>query len=88
MNFLESAIPKLNTIAGFINIDSHSRKGKTYEVETFSLQDLLTKIDVPKVFDYLCINTEGSELDILNNFDFEKFKFRVIAVKHNFKINS
>ena len=87
LTFLECTGPELSTIADFRNIDSHSRKGKTYEVETISLEDLLDKYDAPNVIDYLSIDTEGSELDILSNFDFEKFKFRVITVEHNFTEN-
>jgi hypothetical protein len=46
--------------------------------------DLLTKYDAPQVIDYLSIDTEGSELDILSNFDFDYYKFKVITVEHNF----
>lgn len=87
LSFLESTIPELSTIDQFRDIDNHSRKGYSYEVETISLQDLLRKYDAPKIIDYLSIDTEGSELDILKNFDFEKYKFKVITVEHNFTKN-
>lgn len=87
LTFLESSVPELSTIADFRKIDGHSRKGKTYKVETISLENLLSKFDAPKVIDYLSIDTEGSELDILTNFDFEKYKFRIITVEHNFTSN-
>ena len=84
LSFLEASSPSLSTLNSFKNIDSHNRKGQTYEVETISLMDLLTKYDAPQVIDYLSIDTEGSELDILSNFDFEHYKFKVITVEHNF----
>lgn len=85
--FLEANVPELSTFSDFRNTDSYSRKGHTYLVETISLLDLLIRNDAPKIIDYLSIDTEGSELDILTNFDFEKYKFRVITVEHNFTIN-
>lgn len=87
LTFLEATVPELSTIDDFRSIDIHSRKGKTYEVETISLEDLLNKYGAPSLMDYLSIDTEGSELDILSNFDFEKFKFKVITVEHNFTSN-
>jgi FkbM family methyltransferase len=84
LSFLEASYPELSTLSSFKNIDSHNRKGKTYEVETISLMDLLNKYNAPQVIDYLSIDTEGSELDILSNFEFEYYKFKVITVEHNF----
>ena len=58
---------------------------ETFAVETVSLNDLLSQHGAPDVIDYLSVDTEGSEFDILDAFDFEKFKIRVITVEHNFK---
>jgi FkbM family methyltransferase len=84
LSFLEASSPELSTFNSFRNIDSHSRKGRTYEVETISFMELLNKYDAPQVIDYLSIDTEGSELDILSAFDFDHYKFKVITVEHNF----
>jgi hypothetical protein len=67
--------------------DLHTHKrahGIRYDVPTISLQDLLIKHNAPTLVDYLSIDTEGSEFDILNRFDFERHKFRVITCEHNF----
>tara|TARA_Y100001968_G_scaffold273183_1_gene265794 strand:+ start:2356 stop:3546 length:1191 start_codon:yes stop_codon:yes gene_type:complete len=58
--------------------------GKKYRVRTISLVDLLNKYRAPKYIDYLSIDTEGSEYEILKAFDFNQYKFRVITCEHNF----
>ena len=60
------------------------KKGKKYKVKTITLLDLLDVHNAPKFIDYLSIDTEGSEYDILNAFDFQKYKFNVITCEHNF----
>lgn len=87
LSFLQSIIPELSTIYKFRNNDTYPRKGRIYNVETISLLDLLIKFNAPTIIDYLSIDTEGSEFEILSNFDFGKFKFKVITVEHNFTKN-
>jgi hypothetical protein len=36
------------------------------------------------MIDYLSIDTEGSEYEILSHFDFEKYHFKIITCEHNF----
>ena len=45
---------------------------------------MLDKYNAPKKIDYLSIDTEGSEFDILKNFDFNKYEIKVITCEHNF----
>ena len=85
--FNETEEKLLSTIDSFSKSDNHSearKKGKRYNVETISLLDLLNKNKAPKVIDYLSIDTEGSEFKILNKFDFNQYKFKVITCEHNF----
>ncbi len=87
LDFLETVSPGLGTIKKFKDVDHHKRIGKTYEVETISLEDLLYKHNAPKVIDYLSIDTEGSELDILSSFKFDQYKIKIITVEHNYTQN-
>lgn len=85
--FNETASGEFSTIDTFSGLDQHSRArqtGRRYDVQTISLADLLQKHDAPRDIDYLSIDTEGSEYDILRNFDFDRYTFRVITCEHNF----
>jgi hypothetical protein len=53
-------------------------------VRTISLVDLLDQHHAPQIIDFLSIDCEGSEFAILENFDFAKYRFRVIVCEHNF----
>ena len=60
----------------------------TYEVETVTLFDLLDCHSSPPLIDYLSMDTEGSELDIIRRFEedegFERYRFGAITIEHNF----
>jgi hypothetical protein len=67
-------------------IDGHrqSRRDHTVvEVETVALNDLLAQHDAPHDIDYISIDTEGSEFDILSAFDFERWNVTLFSVEHN-----
>ncbi len=84
--FKEADIAEFSTIDTYSSTDSYSqlrKSGKTYNVKTISLSDLLDKYNAPNEIDYLSIDTEGSEFEILNNFNFDKYQFRVITCEHN-----
>jgi FkbM family methyltransferase len=85
--FNETSYAELSTIDSLSASDCHAKSresGKKYPVQTISLSDLLTEHKAPKEIDYLSIDTEGSEFDILENFDFQEYKFKVITCEHNF----
>ena len=90
MNFNEVDNAVLSTISDFNDSDyhrSHRKGGTTYNVHTISLTDLLIKYNAPRTIDYLSIDTEGSEYEILRNFDFDRYQFNVITCEHNFTSN-
>ena len=89
LEFNETPVRELSTINAFSNHDGRGHRGvrprgNIYSVETISLNDLLAKHEAPEKIDYLSIDTEGSELSILRNFDFRRWQPRVITVEHNY----
>jgi FkbM family methyltransferase len=85
--FNEVDAAELSTIREYNSIDAHQKdreKGKNYDVKTITLIDLLRKYNAPEYIDYLSIDTEGSEYEILSSFDFSQYKFQVITCEHNF----
>jgi FkbM family methyltransferase len=90
VSFLETEIGELSTIEGFGTDDEHSvtrESNHSYEVKTVTLLDLLNFHNAPKHVDFLSVDTEGSEFEILNAFDFSKYSFGVICVEHNYMGN-
>ena len=51
------------------------------------MNDLLKENNAPTEIDYISIDTEGSEYEILKNFDFQRYSFKVLTVEHNNTIN-
>ncbi len=45
---------------------------------------MLKLYSAPKYIDYLSIDTEGSEYEILKAFDFSQYTFGFISVEHNY----
>jgi len=85
--FNEARAPDLSTIDAFTKSDKWAslREGGTkYPVETISLNDLLLENRAPNRIDYMSVDTEGSEVEILMAFNFDKYDVKIITVEHNF----
>jgi FkbM family methyltransferase len=69
-------------------IDSHKPEvdcNKTQIiVNTISFNRLLEKYKAPLFIDYLSLDTEGSELEILKSVNLKKYTFGLIDVEHNY----
>lgn len=67
--------------------DEHTRRrlqhSQRYRVPTVSLNELLRHHGAPAEMGYLSIDTEGSELSILESLDADRYRFRAITVEHN-----
>lgn len=74
-----------------IDHDKHAGKrhlfrdiGAAFDVETITLNDFLIKHGAPRDIDYVSIDTEGSEYDILKDFPFHEWRIKLFTVEHNF----
>jgi hypothetical protein len=65
-----------------MNIENDSGT-KVRDVETVSLNDLLKQYNAPNKIDYISIDTEGSEFEIISNFDFNKYDVEIFTIENN-----
>ncbi|MCG6556760.1 FkbM family methyltransferase [Ruegeria sp. 1NDH52C] len=82
LGFTEAPRGENSGISTFVK-SSRRIRGQNYKVETISLIELLETHKAPAHIDYISIDTEGSEFDILNAFDFDRWTFGVMTVEHN-----
>lgn len=91
VTFVETENSLLSTIEEFIGSDDHHNSRvaiEKYLVPTLTLEDLLESCEAPAKMSLLSIDTEGTEYQILEKFDFERFQFQLIFVEHNYGPNS
>jgi FkbM family methyltransferase len=93
LNFFSSDEGALSTLEDFKNSDIKSmpantaqriKSGRNIEVETISLNQVIEEEFNGKTPSYISIDTEGSEFEILNSFNFSKYQPAVFTVEHNF----
>lgn len=90
VEFRETNTAEFSTVDILADSDHHGDErtsGSTYLVETVSLNDLLDERRAPRDMDYLSLDTEGSELEILSGLDLSRWQFRVITCEHNYSGN-
>lgn len=86
VEFAVTESPLLATMADHVSSDGHAHSRERHhliDVETVSLNDLLIAHDAPRDIDFISIDTEGSEYDILQAFDFDHWRVRLFSVEHN-----
>jgi len=60
---------------------------ETITVKTMSFDTLMEKFKNVKTIDYISIDTEGSELKILQSINFSKYNIKAISVENNYETN-
>ena len=65
------------------NIGPFTRKDQSVLKITTTLGNILDKFKAPNIIDYLSLDVEGQEYNILSTFPFDKYRFRCITVEHN-----
>ena len=84
MRFLESSRSgELSTIERFRSKDGRIRLGNRQEVRTVTLNTALIEAGAPAEIDYVSIDTEGSEFEVLAGFDLRRWRVRFLSIEHN-----
>jgi FkbM family methyltransferase len=84
--FNATSNPHLSTIDVFTERDLHAgarRDGIRIQVQSQTLGELLHEAAAPRHIDYMSIDVEGGELDVLQNFDFAAYSVTLLTVEHN-----
>ena len=48
---------------------------------TVSLTNILKRAKAPKIMDYLSLDVEGSEFEVMRHFDFHSYRFRIMTIE-------
>ena len=60
-----------------------TRSDTVVKVTTQTLASIFSFFDAPPVIDYLSLDVEGHEMEVLRGFPFDKYRFNCITVEHN-----
>jgi hypothetical protein len=55
-----------------------------YDVKTLKFEEIFNDFKSTPKIDFLSIDTEGSEFEILQSIDFSRYRPLVICIEHNF----
>lgn len=74
-----------DTASGVVdeNIGPFTSKTTVVKKTTTTLSNILDQFNAPSMIDYLSLDVEGQEYNILSTFPFNKYNFRCITVEHN-----
>jgi len=81
--FLSVPNSAFSALEGYSTHIEHMSPTQIKYVSTVNLTDLLDEHDCPVNIEFLSIDTEGNEFEILQGVDFEKYTFNYIAVEEN-----
>lgn len=86
------ACAEIGTLEEFVDCDGYSNDRRReiaekglIKVETISFDEMASLGNFAQTgFDYVSIDTEGSELDILRSIDLARYKIPLFTIEHNF----
>jgi FkbM family methyltransferase len=81
----------VNSYNGICKFQPQDLSGKVQDagqvVPSKTLEAILDQHAAPKIVDYLSLDVEGLEFEILKVFPFDKYSFKLITVEHNLYLN-
>ncbi|AYV75153.1 MAG: FkbM family methyltransferase [Terrestrivirus sp.] len=85
---LEFNIADSHVLSGITaHVDKHVHSlngGRKINVNTKTLTWILDAHNAPQFIEYLSLDTEGSEFEVLKGINFDKYKFGIIDIEHNY----
>ena len=76
-----------NGLSGLVETNNHQHivnNSAIVNVITKKLTTILKEANAPKYIDFLSLDTEGSEYEILKHHDFDQYLFGYLCVEHNY----
>ncbi len=77
------------TTSSLVKKDARHRlfkdSGRIVQVESIPLTDIFFENNTPKYFDFLSVDVEGSEYQVLSSNDWSKWRPKYVVVEHNFR---
>ena len=86
LDFAMTRVPLLSVLVDAKPPRLGSRKALQHtriKVETISLNDLLTEAGAPVDIDFISVDVEGGELQVLEKFDFGKWRVKLFTIELN-----
>lgn len=74
---------ELSTLVCQDGRDAFSREGNVYRVSSVTLNTALSEARAPTIIDFMSIDTEGSELEVVKGLDLGRWQIAVFVIEHN-----
>ncbi len=76
----------LSGIADYVKRDPN-RQVEIIMIPTMTLTDILDMYGAPRLIDYLTIDTEGTEIEVLKGLNMSKYIVGYLSIEHNYDVN-
>ena len=78
----------LSSLEQFKDVDVNAQKraeatNEVIQVDTLNPTELLRRFKAPKLIDYLTLDVEGAELDVLQAMDLNEYAIALMTIEHN-----
>ena len=83
-NFQEGLSGIIDNISDYNKMFITTRPHEFIKMKTRLIADILDDHDAPKHIEYMSMDIEGGEYDVLRTFPFDRYSFGAITIEHNF----
>lgn len=75
---------EFSRLSGVLGHEIDESRIERYNVTTKTLNEAFEQANLPNEIDFISIDTEGSELDIILGLNLDRYRFTALAIEHNF----